>query len=111
VLFALIGAGIAIATLLSQTKSFRLTIGADLAMKLDERFNEASFLQDRAHAAQAIKSKEDLKALSYGGAISRSFTRSPVKSRKKRHGIRRPKPEARTNSQISRRRNLTDTYT
>jgi len=61
VVFALAGAVIAIVTLRAQTKSFKLTIGADLAMKLDERFNESSFLEARAHAAQALKSRESIK--------------------------------------------------
>ena len=60
-LFALVGAVTAIVTVREQTKSFKLTIGADLAMKLDERFNEPSFCVERAHAAQALKSNESVK--------------------------------------------------
>jgi len=60
-LIALVGLIVAIVTLYAQTKSFRLTLGADLAMKFDERFNEPSFLIERAHAAQALKSKESVK--------------------------------------------------
>ncbi len=59
--FTLILVIVAILTLLAQTKSFKLTIGADLAMKFDERFNEPAFLADRVHAAEALKSQLNLK--------------------------------------------------
>jgi hypothetical protein len=59
--FTLILVIVAILTLRAQTKSFKLTIGADLAMKLDERFSEPAFLADRVHAAEALKSQLNLK--------------------------------------------------
>jgi hypothetical protein len=43
-ILTLLGLIVAIVTLRNQTKSFKLTIGADLAMKLDERFNDPEFL-------------------------------------------------------------------
>lgn len=61
VLCALVGVVVAVVTLLRQTKSFKLTIGADLAMKLDERFNENQLLADRVNAAKALKSHANVK--------------------------------------------------
>jgi len=62
VVFALFGVIVAVVTLWAQTKSFKLTIGADLAMKLDERFNETEFITIRAHAAEALKAQSNLKS-------------------------------------------------
>ncbi|HUN85954.1 MAG TPA: hypothetical protein VMU48_16365, partial [Terracidiphilus sp.] len=55
VVFALVAVIVAIWTQYKQTHSFKLTIGADLAMKLDERFNEHDFLKIRVVAAKALR--------------------------------------------------------
>ena len=53
--FTLILVIVAILTLRAQTKSFKLTIGADLAMKLDERFSEPALTENypRIHGPRA----------------------------------------------------------
>jgi hypothetical protein len=60
-ILTLLGLIVAIVTLRNQTKSFKLTIGADLAMKLDERFNDPEFLDIRRTAAQALRAGSVLK--------------------------------------------------
>ena len=61
VVFALVAVIVAIWTQYKQTHSFKLTIGADLAMKLDERFNEHDFLKIRVIAAKALRTNSDVK--------------------------------------------------
>jgi hypothetical protein len=61
VVFALVAVIVAIWTQYNQTHSFKLTIGADLAMKLDERFNEHDFLKIRVVAAKALRTNSDVK--------------------------------------------------
>lgn len=54
-IFTLLGVIIAILALWAQTKSFKLTIGADLGMKLDDRFNSCQFAVERLAAATALR--------------------------------------------------------
>jgi hypothetical protein len=42
-IFTLVGVIVAVVTLWLQTKSFKLTIGADLGMKLDDKFDSSWF--------------------------------------------------------------------
>lgn len=51
---------VAVVTLVMQTRSFKLTIGADLGMKLDDRFNSDEFLSKRLTAAKALKGEIEL---------------------------------------------------
>ncbi len=46
---------VAIVALFWQTKSFRLSLAADLSMKLDDRFQEEEFRATRSKAARALK--------------------------------------------------------
>lgn len=45
----------AIVTLVWQTRSFRLSLAADLSMKLDDRFQDKEFAAIRSRAARALK--------------------------------------------------------
>lgn len=48
-------AAAAIVTVVSQTRSFRLSLAADLSMKLDDRFQDKEFATIRSRAARALK--------------------------------------------------------
>jgi hypothetical protein len=52
-------AGVALLAWYSQNKSFKLTLGADLLMKLDERFQKPNFKQSRAEAASSLRDHDD----------------------------------------------------
>jgi hypothetical protein len=59
-IFTLVGVIVAVVTLWLQTKSFKLTIGADLGMKLDDRFDSSQFAIKRLDAATALKNNSSL---------------------------------------------------